>query len=103
MVTDGKFFLTIVDYMNSQANRAYAGCLRNAPDALMFRAIGRISRKSRRQGAALAQLVEHRIRNAGVGCSSHPGGTTFPRQNFMFSFIPIGPTIHPGFQRGACG
>jgi hypothetical protein len=25
--------------------------------------------------AALAQLVEHRIRNAGVGCSSHPGGT----------------------------
>ncbi len=27
--------------------------------------------------AALAQLVEHRIRNAGVGCSSHPGGTIF--------------------------
>ncbi len=25
--------------------------------------------------AALAQLVEHRIRNAGVGCSSHPSGT----------------------------
>ena len=28
-----------------------------------------------RKWAALAQLVEHRIRNAGVGCSSHPGGT----------------------------
>ena len=26
--------------------------------------------------AALAQLVEHRIRNAGVRCSSHLGGTT---------------------------
>ena len=26
--------------------------------------------------SALAQLVEHRIRNAGVGCSNHPGGTT---------------------------
>jgi hypothetical protein len=25
--------------------------------------------------AALAQLVEHRIRNAGVACSSHAGGT----------------------------
>ena len=25
--------------------------------------------------AAIAQLVEHRIRNARVGCSSHPGGT----------------------------
>ena len=27
--------------------------------------------------AALAQLVEHRIRNAGVACSSHAGGTIF--------------------------
>jgi hypothetical protein len=27
-------------------------------------------------GAALAQPVEHRIRNAGVRCSSHLGGTT---------------------------
>ncbi len=27
--------------------------------------------------ALLAQLVEHSIRNAGVGCSSHPEGTTF--------------------------
>lgn len=26
--------------------------------------------------AALAQLVEHRIRNAEVGCSSHLSGTT---------------------------
>src|SRR5690606_1391032 len=26
--------------------------------------------------AALAQLVEHRIRNAGVACSSHASGTT---------------------------
>ena len=25
--------------------------------------------------AALAQLVEHVIRNDGVGCSSHPSGT----------------------------
>src|SRR5690606_4121796 len=29
--------------------------------------------------AALAQLVEHRIRNAGVRCSSHLSGTTFFR------------------------
>ena len=28
--------------------------------------------------AALAQLVEHRIRNAGVRCSSHLSGTIFP-------------------------
>ncbi len=28
--------------------------------------------------AALAQLVEHRIRNAGVRCSSHLRGTTIP-------------------------
>jgi len=28
--------------------------------------------------AALAQPVEHRIRNAGVRCSSHLSGTTFP-------------------------
>ena len=27
--------------------------------------------------AALAQLVEHRIRNAEVGCSSHLRGTIF--------------------------
>ena len=26
--------------------------------------------------AALAQLVEHIIRNDGVGCSNHPSGTT---------------------------
>src|SRR5882724_1235060 len=32
----------------------------------------KISRK-----AALAQSVEHRIRNAGVACSSHAGGTIF--------------------------
>ena len=30
-----------------------------------------------RASAALAQLVEHRIRNAGVACSSHAGGTTY--------------------------
>jgi hypothetical protein len=29
------------------------------------------------QRAALAQLVEHVIRNDGVGCSSHPSGTKF--------------------------
>ena len=29
------------------------------------------------KSAALAQLVEHRIRNAGVGCSNHPGGTIY--------------------------
>ena len=29
--------------------------------------------------AALAQLVEHRIRNAGVRCSSHLSGTTTPQ------------------------
>jgi hypothetical protein len=28
--------------------------------------------------AALAQPVEHRIRNAGVACSSHAGGTIPP-------------------------
>ena len=28
-----------------------------------------------RLGAAIAQPVEHRIRNAGVACSSHAGGT----------------------------
>ena len=28
-----------------------------------------------RASAALAQLVEHRIRNAGVACSSHASGT----------------------------
>ena len=31
----------------------------------------------RRQWAALAQLVEHIIRNDGVRCSSHLGGTIF--------------------------
>jgi hypothetical protein len=30
---------------------------------------------NKRLWAALAQLVEHRIRNAGVGCSNHPSGT----------------------------
>ena len=30
---------------------------------------------SARRNAALAQLVEHRIRNAGVTCSSHVSGT----------------------------
>lgn len=30
--------------------------------------------------AALAQLVEHIIRNDGVTCSSHVSGTTFPSQ-----------------------
>ncbi len=29
----------------------------------------------RHQSAALAQLVEHIIRNDGVGCSNHPCGT----------------------------
>jgi hypothetical protein len=33
--------------------------------------------------AALAQSVEHRIRNAGVACSSHAGGTT----TLLFSWI----------------
>ena len=33
--------------------------------------------KAPHTGAALAQLVEHRIRNAGVACSSHAGGTIF--------------------------
>ena len=31
--------------------------------------------------AALAQLVEHRIRNAGVTCSSHVSGTIYPFAN----------------------
>ena|GEM_PF-2029729 len=30
------------------------------------------------ESAALAQLVEHIIRNDGVTCSSHVSGTTFP-------------------------
>ena len=38
-------------------------------------------------GAALAQLVEHLIRNEGVGCSSHPSGTTFPFPSFLFSVL----------------
>ena len=37
---------------------------------------GEVSRALVRSFAALAQLVEHRIRNAGVACSSHAGGTT---------------------------
>jgi hypothetical protein len=31
----------------------------------------------RSSGAALAQPIERRIRNAGGGCSSHPGGASF--------------------------
>jgi hypothetical protein len=34
-----------------------------------------ILRRINHPGAALAQLVEHRIRNAGVACSSHASGT----------------------------
>jgi hypothetical protein len=34
--------------------------------------------------AALAQLVEHRIRNAGVRCSSHLSGTIFPMKKLNF-------------------
>ena len=38
--------------------------------------------------AALAQLVEHRIRNAEVGCSSHPGGTiTLKLGASLFKFL----------------
>src|ERR1700712_1774060 len=40
--------------------------------------------------AALAQPVEHRIRNAGVACSSHAGGTINPRQ--FCGFIGERPT-----------
>ena len=40
--------------------------------------------------AALAQLVEHRIRNARVACSSHAGGTTF------LSSKQIEPTLSAG-------
>ena len=32
------------------------------------------------RSAALAQLVEHRIRNAGVRCSSHLSSTSFTHQ-----------------------
>jgi hypothetical protein len=32
--------------------------------------------------AALAQLVEHIIRNDGVGCSNHPSGTIFYLASF---------------------
>ena len=57
-------------------------------DALVERATGRPDRLAPSQTgpakvqarfperAALAQPVEHRIRNAGVRCSSHLGGTT---------------------------
>jgi hypothetical protein len=36
--------------------------------------------------AALAQSVEHRIRNAGVACSSHAGGT-IPKARFAAAFL----------------
>jgi hypothetical protein len=39
--------------------------------------------------AALAQPVEHRIRNAGVACSSHASGTIAPS-------ITIGDTMDAG-------
>jgi hypothetical protein len=52
------------------------------PKRREFSAFSRLALRERyayvpREWAALAQLVEHRIRNAGVGCSSHPGGTIF--------------------------
>src|SRR3954449_4203052 len=37
---------------------------------------GRGRRASSKEQAALAQLVEHIIRNDGVACSSHASGTT---------------------------
>lgn len=51
--------------------------------------------------AALAQLVEHRIRNAGVACSSHASGTNFFQETFCFQGdeperrISIHPDNHP--------
>ena len=51
---------------------------------------------SRALEAALAQPVEHRIRNAGVGCSSHPGGTS--QSVLLHSFRPrarIPPKVPP--------
>ena len=40
--------------------------------------------------AALAQLVEHHIRNVGVGCSSHPCGTIFHSLAFLpFDFFTL--------------
>ena len=47
----------------------------------------RVNTRSR-SGAALAQLVEHRIRNAGVRCSSHLGGTI------------LGPSLTPRKHQG---
>ena len=42
------------------------------------------------ESAAIAQLVEHRIRNAGVGCSSHPGGTIFQITQLAYISFQVG-------------
>ncbi len=52
-----------------------AGCTECAPR--LFSARLRTSKP--KPWAALAQPVEHRIRNAGVACSSHAGGTSLRR------------------------
>lgn len=54
--------------------------------------------------AALAQLVEHRIRNAGVGCSNHPGGTIISITYFSNAGFAV-PHINAATdnQRRTCG
>ena len=51
-------------------------------DEVRLIGLGRIAISPLRHGAraALAQLVEHHIRNVGVGCSSHPCGTSLAFQ-----------------------
>ena len=49
---------------------------RNPPESAYCSLAGPSVFSARFRKAALAQLVEQRIRNAWVGCSSHPGGTS---------------------------
>ncbi len=61
-----------------QAVRVSTHMIRRIP-GLKFLALPSITQRNLKappSGAALAQSVEHRIRNARVACSSHAGGTT---------------------------
>src|SRR6478609_11598945 len=62
-------------YQSVKHNRSAAAPHRPCPSrhALIVRAA-----PPKKSQAALAQLVEHIIRNDGVACSSHASGTTFP-------------------------
>jgi hypothetical protein len=45
--------------------------------------------RAQRARAALAQPVEHIIRNDGVACSSHAGGTSFLAKRRIFGFVAV--------------